>query len=57
MDFELESGIDSFSLYYALTPHQKAEVVKKLQKMPGFRTEISSYIEDTYLYPESVKLK
>ena len=43
-------GIDSFSCYYTLTSKQKRGIMEKLKKLPGFRTEISNYIENSYSY-------
>jgi len=50
MDYELKSGIDSFSYYYVLTPKQKSKILETLKKLPEFRMELSSYKEDTYSY-------
>lgn len=43
-------GIDTFSYYYKLTSGQKSKIIGNLKTKKGFRTRISNYIKDTYVY-------
>lgn len=46
----METGIDTFSYYYVLTPKQKSTMLKSVRELPGFRTEKDDYCENTYSY-------
>ncbi len=42
---KIETGIDTYSLYYTLTSKQKSKILEQLKNLPGFRKEVSSYAE------------
>lgn len=47
---KVETGIDTFTFYYSLTPNQKTKIMDQLSRLPGFLKRQASYFENTYRY-------